>query len=364
MKSITRLLALLAATTTIMLSFTPAFGSEGASADTEETPMPEETIEENPHILTLNSINFNEHINKNEFVLVEFFSSDCKYCHQFEDSVYKNVGAHYTDIKSADGTSPAVIVARINGPTVPEILDTIGVTGFPALVLFKNADPMMYNGIRSADKLIQFVDRIRTVPVITFLNTREEIDAFRSHNHGPLVVLCTTGMTPAEEQDDAGLIDEYSGTELKNRFFGLAKRMFATKDDLYFAYVSDPSLIGVAECPAMVMLHPDYADPFVYDLGTDAEAEADERDYYAKGKRVVPKRTPLAMGNWIMRTSLPLVDEISAFNYGRYVNSDKPIGWLILREFDETSFNKEVVLKWYKDIASEFKNMLFVYLNQ
>lgn len=364
MKSITRLLALLAATATIMLSFTPAFGSESAPTDGEETPMPEDTIEENPHILTLNSLNFNEYINKNELVLVEFFSSDCKYCHQFEDNVYKHVGAHYADIKGADGASPAVVVARINGPTVPEILDTIGVTGFPALVLFKNADPMMYNGIRSSEKLIQFIDRIRTVPVVTFLDSRDELDAFRARNPGPLVALCTTGMTPAEEQDDAGLVDEYAGTELKNRFFGLAKRMLATKDDLYFAYVSDPSLIGATECPAMAMLHPDYADPIVYDLGTDAEAEADERDYYAKGRRVVPKRTPLAMGNWIMMKSLPLIDEINAFNYGRYANSDKPIGWLILREFDESSFNKEVVLKWYKNIASEFNNMLFVYLNQ
>ena len=348
---------------------------EKAATESEETPMPEEDLneeeeEEEKTITTLTSTSINDCINNNEFVLIEFFSTDCKYCRQFESSVYKHVGAHYANATPADTTAAAatVVVARINGPTVPEILEDIGVKGFPTLVLFKNTNPIMYSGLRSTEKIIRFVDRIRTVPVVTLIHTADGLAAFRARNPGPVVAFCDAGHTASDEQqqgDTAGLLDEYEGSELKNRFFNLAKRIFAAKDDISFVYVSDPSLIGAATRPAMAMLHPDYADPIVYDLGTNAEAEADERDFYVRRPRVVPKRTPLAMGDWIVSTAVPLVDEISAFNYGRYINSNKPIGWLILREFDETSFSKDVVLKWYKDIAREFKdNFLFVYLNQ
>ena len=86
------------------------------------------------HVIELSDKNFNEEINKHDFILVEFFAPWCGHC--------KTLAPHYSKAaEELQSNTPPIPLASVD--CIEEGKDTCevqGIRGFPALKLYRNGD--------------------------------------------------------------------------------------------------------------------------------------------------------------------------------------------------------------------------------
>ncbi|XP_028832691.1 protein disulfide-isomerase tmx3a isoform X2 [Denticeps clupeoides] len=99
---------------------------------------------------------------KDELWLVEFYAPWCEYCLTFEPIWYE-VGAELKSLGSP------VNVGKIDGSVHKSVVSEFGIHGYPTIKLFKAGVPFNYNGPRTKDDIVEFVNRVsgpavRTLP--------------------------------------------------------------------------------------------------------------------------------------------------------------------------------------------------------
>jgi protein disulfide isomerase len=107
-------------------------------------------------VIALNTAVFDQHIKDNRQTLVEFYAPWCGHC--------KKLAPEYE--KAANKLKPQNIkLAKIDATEEKDLASKFNVKGFPTLIWFEEGKEMEYDGTRTSDGIIEWVNSMIAPPV-------------------------------------------------------------------------------------------------------------------------------------------------------------------------------------------------------
>jgi len=256
--------------------------------------------------LNLGQSNFDETISSNDFVLTMFYAPWCGHCKTlkplFEEAAQKTKGKY--------------ILSKVDCTVENDLCTKFSVRGYPTVIFFKNGNKKEYDGPRTTDGIISWLDK-KSGPVAVDLTTAEALKEFSTTNN--VVGFFSNRDTP-----------------LYKSF--LASAEDAKTADLKFGSVSDSALFGSNKDGSIVIFSKD-------------------------GQTVVPEdQTASAetIATFLLDKTFPLVQEVDANNFKNYVSRGKRLALAWIKTKGETQAQE---IEVYSKIAESYPEFSFGYIS-
>jgi len=235
-------------------------------------------------VAVLTTANFDSVVNNQEIILVEFYAPWCGHC--------KSLAPEYA--QAATALKDKMILAKVDATVESDLASRFGVRGYPTLKIFRNGVPSDYNGGRTKDTIISYLEK-QMMPACTTLASADEVTAFRKNGNVAI-----------------GFFGSNSG----DAYTTFESTVTALRDDYTFGEVFDASVatsIGVAasEFP-VVKVFTTFGEPVAF-----------------TGDLTVP-----ALSAFVRVESLPLLDEVSRDNYKAYMDTGLPLAFIFIDPSD------------------------------
>ena len=161
-----------------------------------------EDIKREENVLVLNKNNFEETINNNNYILVEFYAPGCGLCKALAPEYAKAATLLKED-------NSEILLGKVDATEESDLAEKFEVRGYPTLKFFRNGKPSEYSGGLTAEGLVKWLKK-KTGPPVKNLTTGEEATSFRES--APVVVVgffedlessaAKTFLEVAEENDE------------------------------------------------------------------------------------------------------------------------------------------------------------------
>jgi len=267
----------------------------------------------NTQVIDLSSENIDDFLQNHELSMVEFFAPWCGHC--------KKLAPAYNDA-ATELLKDDIILAKVDCTAEHNkaICTKYGVTGFPTLQVFrKGEDPIQYKQGRTAVDIVKFMKK-RAAPAFIEIASITELKKFQSSSS----IAVLAGLEKAEGE-------EYEiFTKLANKY----------RDNYEFAFSTTKHEFEFLSAGNTIIMFKDFDDrPAIY-----------------KGPFEITE-----IGKWLTLHSFPLMDEINADSYQKYLERDIPIFYFFIDPDKELT---KTIIDIARDIAADFIGKLsFVYLN-
>jgi protein disulfide-isomerase A1 len=156
-------------------------------------------VELDEGVMVLTDDNFNQVIEENPFILVEFYAPWCGHC--------KKLAPEYSQAaKTLAKLDPPIPIAKLDATAHEKAAEKFGIKGFPTLKLFKSGSPSDYEGGRTAGDIVSWLKK-KSGPSVKTL-TEGDIESFKSE--GKVVVVGHfTSDSDAEYKQYAATADSF-----------------------------------------------------------------------------------------------------------------------------------------------------------
>nr|AMM62655.1 conotoxin-specific protein disulfide isomerase (cspdi) [Conus textile] len=129
-----------------------------------------EDVEREENVYVLKATNFDNFIDENEFVLVEFYAPWCGAC--------KNLAPVYSEVaKKLMDEGSNIKLAKVDVTVEKDLAANFNVTGYPTIKFFISGEPMEYTGGRQTSDIINWLKK-KTGPPAKEVKTCEEAKTF------------------------------------------------------------------------------------------------------------------------------------------------------------------------------------------
>jgi len=262
-------------------------------------------------VLVLTEKNFQEALDANEFILVEFYAPWCGHCKALAPEYAKAAG-----MLTEKGSS--IALAKVDATEEPKLAEQFEVRGYPTLKFFRNGKDTEYNGGRTADTIITWLEK-KTGPPAKTLATVDEAKAFVADND-----IAVIGFFDSVDSDGA------------KAFLAAAGNM----DDYPFAITTEAAVLAEYKAAGVVIFKN-------FDEGrNDLEGEVTEESVAA----------------FVAGNSLPLVVDFSQDTAQKIFSGD--IKSHLLLFMSAAAEDHAAKVEMARGIAKDYKGqMLFVTIN-
>lgn len=272
-----------------------------------------EDIKREENVLVLNKNNFEELVNNNNYVLVEFYAPWCGHCKALAPE-YAKAATQLADENSE------ILLAKVDATEETELAEKFEVRGYPTLKFFRNGKPSEYSGGRTAEDLVKWLKK-KTGPPALDLTTAEDAKKFKES--APVVVV---GFFADKDSDSAKVFLEVA----------------AENDEHPFAIVTDKAVYS--------------------ELGADKDGVVLFKKFDEGRNDFEGDLTNEALKKFIGANSLPLVVEFSHETAQKIFGGEIKAHNLLFASRKSSDY--ESIVEAFRKVAKEFKNkVLFVTIN-
>lgn len=116
---------------------------------------------EDSPVVELTTDNFFDYVGQNQYVMVKFFTTWCKYCRIMAPAYDKL-------FEIMKETRKDIVIARLESDANSEITDSYDIHSFPKVVLFGPNNQQIYlyyEGERSVSEMMNWLNRVAPAPV-------------------------------------------------------------------------------------------------------------------------------------------------------------------------------------------------------
>ncbi|PBK69670.1 disulfide isomerase [Armillaria solidipes] len=264
-------------------------------------------------VLSLTAADFDDIVNPEPLILVEFFAPWCGHC--------KALAPHYeeaaTELKEKN-----IKLAKVDCVDQADLCQANGIGGYPTLRVYKNGEYADYSGPRKADGIVAYMTK-QSLPAVSTVTAENHVE-FQSSDKVVAIAYVSDPSDPLAVE--------------------FAKTADAHRDDYLFGQSSDPQVLA--------------------SLGVSAPALIVYRSFDAPSVEYpypIASATPKDISEWLAELAIPIIDEVNGDNYAVYAQSQKPLAYLFLDPSDE---GKDAKLAEIKPVAEKFKSKVnFVWID-
>jgi len=119
-------------------------------------------------VVTLSTSNFEKFITENLISLIEFYAPWCGHC--------KRLAPEFEKAAEKLQASGGIPLAKVDATAEKDLASKFEIQGFPTIYLFRNGKHEAYNGGRTADKIVEWIDFATGPAVLDVVNMKEASD--------------------------------------------------------------------------------------------------------------------------------------------------------------------------------------------